>query len=135
MKCMEKNKQPFYYALLDTVEEVKDEYGNMTGEKNLIYKNPVRDRANISADIGETSVRLFGDKVDYDKVMEIKVGKLPIDEYSILWIDTEPLLDENGALVIDGEGKVVTPHDFEVRKVGKSLNVTAFALRKVDVGG
>ena len=57
----------------------------------------------------------------------------PIDEYSILWIDRVPQLDENGALALNDEGEVITPHDYIVKKVARSLNSVSIAISKVNV--
>ena len=59
----------------------------------------------------------------------------PIDEYSILWIDTMPELNADGSLAVDSEGKVKTPHDYIVKKVAKSLNSVSYAVSKVSVSG
>ena len=59
----------------------------------------------------------------------------PIDEYSVLWVDTVPLLNEDGSLVKDEEGNVVTPHDYIVKKIAKSMNSVSIAICKVNVSG
>jgi len=59
----------------------------------------------------------------------------PIDEYTILWIDTVPQVDENGALVVNGDGDVLTPHDYIVKKIARSLNSVSVAISKVKVSG
>jgi len=53
MRCMDRNKIPFYYALYDTKVEIEDDYGNKTGQYELSYGNPIRCKANISAAMGE----------------------------------------------------------------------------------
>ena len=58
-----------------------------------------------------------------------------INEYSVLWVDTMPELDENGKLVKDGNGQVVTPYDYVVKKVAPSLNSISIAISKVNVNG
>ena len=60
----------------------------------------------------------------------------PIDEYAVLWIDTVPELDENGALKVNADGEIVTPWDYIVRKVGRGLpnyGSTVIAISKVTV--
>lgn len=111
-----------------------DDYGNETGEYDLYYAPPVRKAANISAAKGETETRQFGEKLDYDKVIlcDLKTG-IDINEYSRLWIDKEPELDGNGLLAVDKNGEVITPHDYVVKKIAKSLNNISIAVRKVEV--
>ena len=54
----------------------------------------------------------------------------------MLWIDSEPELDENGALKVNADGEIVTPWDYIVRKVGRGLpnfGSTRIAVSKVSV--
>lgn len=125
MRCMNRNKQVFYYALFESVEDTTDEYGNVTGEHKITYGKPQMFRANISAAKGETSTREFGETEDYDKVIVMDKEAPNIDEYSILWIDTLPKLAEDGT--------TDTPHDYIVKKVAKSLNSVSVAISKVKV--
>lgn len=133
MRCMERNKVNFYYALFTKRVPVVDEYGNDTGEFDVQHGNPVKSSANISAAKGETQTRQFGENVSYDKVIAMDNEAPPIDEYSILWIDTMPELNEDGSLAVDSEGNARTPHDYIVKKVAKSLNSVSYAVSKVSV--
>ncbi len=135
MRCMERNKVNFYYALFTKSVPVVDEYGNNTGEFDVQHGNPVKSSANISAAKGETQTRQFGENVSYDKVIAMDNEAPPIDEYSILWIDTMPELNADGSLAVDSEGKVKTPHDYIVKKVAKSMNSVSYAVSKVSVSG
>lgn len=132
---MKQNQVPFFYALFIKTEPIKDEYGNDTSEHQVFYSNPVACSANISAARGETQARQFGENVAYDKVIVMGADAPAIDEYSVLWIDRMPQLDANGALAVDDEGVVITPYDYVVRKVAKSLNSVSFAVSKVSVSG
>ena len=49
----------------------------------------------------------------------------PIDEYSVLWIDKLPQLNEDGT--------TDTPHDYIVQRVARGLNSISIAVRKVSV--
>lgn len=131
MRCMERNKVRFYYALFTGREAVRDAYGNVSGEYDVRHGDPVECYANISAAKGETETRQFGEDVSYDKV--IVTDASPMDEYSVLWVDRMPLLDENGALAVDEDGNVLTPHDYEVKRVAGSLNSVLYAISKVQV--
>lgn len=135
MRCMQRNKVDFYYALFSERVPIVDEYGNDTGEYDVQHGNPVKSSANISAAKGETQTRQFGENVSYDKVIAMDNDSPPIDEYSILWIDTMPELNADGSLAVDSEGKVKTPHDYIVKKVAKSLNSVSYAVSKVSVSG
>jgi len=125
MRCMNRNKVRFFYALYEGREAITDEYGNNTGEYIIKYSNPLEFYANISAAMGETQSRQFGESVSYDKVIVMDNDAPAIDEYSILWIDTIPQLNEDGS--------TVTPYDYIVKKIAKSLNVMSVAVSKVSV--
>lgn len=135
MKCMERNKVRFFYALYEGRTDVIDEYGNVTGEHEVTHGNPTECFANISAAKGETMSRQFGEDESYDKVIVMDNNAPAIDEYSILWVDIEPELDEHGALALNADGEVATPHDYIVKKVARSLNSVSYAISKVKVSG
>lgn len=135
MRCMGRNKVKFFYSLYEGREPIEDEYGNMTGEYDITHGNPTEGYANISAAIGETQTRQFGESETYDKIIVMSKDSPPIDEYSILWVDTEPQLNRDGSLMTDEEGNVITPHDYVVKKVAKSLNNVSIAISKVSVSG
>ena len=133
MRCMNRNKTRFFYALYGKTEPITDEYGNEIGEQDVQHGDPVECWANVSAAKGETQTRQFGESEKYDKVIVFDDTAPPIDEYSVLWIDVVPKLDEKGALAVDEEGKVSTPHDYIVKKVARSLNSVSIAISKVNV--
>lgn len=135
MKTMLRNKSTFWYALYESAEEIEDEYGNLTGETTPIYESPLSYSANISAAQGETSTRQFGESIGYDKVIVMDNDAPDIDEYTVLWVDSTPELDDDGALAVDDDGNTVTPYDYIVKKVAKSLNSVSIAISKVDVSG
>lgn len=125
MRCLTRNKIPFYYASYIGEAEITDEYGNHTGEYRLTYGKPIRMSGNVSAAQGEMQSRQFGESEIYDKVIVLDDKKAPIDEHSILWVDTLPHLNEDGS--------TDTPHDYVVRRVARSLNGVSIAIGKVDV--
>jgi len=133
MKCMERNKTKFFYSLYEGRTEITDEYGNATGQFEIVRGNPIEYMGNISAAKGETQTRQFGESETYDKVLVMDNEAPPIDEYTVLWIDTVPQLDETGALEVDDSGEVITPYDYIVKKVAKSINSVALAISKVSV--
>lgn len=132
---MSRNKSPFFYALYVTKTPRKDDYGNFTGEYDVQHDNPIPFSANISAAKGETTTRQFGENESYDKVIVMDNDAPPIDEYTILWIDTVLQIDENGALVVNEDGDALTPHDYIVKKIARSLNSVSVAISKVKVSG
>ena len=125
MRCMVRNQSKFYYALYAKSVEMKDDYGNGTGEYEVTHANPIQARGNVSSARGEMQSRQFGESESYDKVIVLDNIHTPIDEYSILWVDTLPLLKPDGT--------TDTPHDYVVVRKAVSLNSVSLAIRKVAV--
>lgn len=124
MRCVMRNKTSFYYALYTGQTEIIDEYGNATGQYSVQYSDPIKSLGNVSAARGEIQSRQFGESETYDKVIVLDDPNTPIDEYSILWVDTRPALTD---------GVTTTPHDYIVKKVARSLNSVSIAISKVAV--
>ena len=125
MRYLTRNKTTFYFAVHTGESEIIDEYGNSTGEYSLTYGNPVKMSGNVSAAQGEMQNRQFGESESYDKVIVLDNPKIPINEYSILWVDTLPHLNDDGT--------TETPHDYVVKRVARSLNSLSIAISKVNV--
>lgn len=124
MRTLERNKQIFYYANIDSTAQATDEYGNETGETNITYTAPVAFMANISAARGTADLDAFGINANYTKQIVTDNLTIPVDKSTILWIDIEP--DENG------EAGTVK-HNYVVVAVAKSLNSVTIAVKEVSV--
>lgn len=127
MRCMVRNKTKFYYASYIDDIELTDEYGNKTGEYGIVYSNPIEAKGNVSSAQGEVQIRQFGESESYDKVIVLDNIDTQINEHSILWVDTLPLLNDDGT--------TNTPHDYIVKKVARGLNSVSIAIRKVNISG
>ncbi len=125
MRSMTRNRQRFYYADLLSVGMSQDTDGNYV-EETLTYSDPIKKAGVITAASGEAETQLFGANEVYDKVITLNYGENYLEIGSILWVDTMPEIDEQ-------TGKTVTPYDYIVVKVAKSLNFVNVAIRKVDV--
>ena len=121
MKCLERNKVPFHYALFKEKIPIKDEYGNETGEYRVVYEEPVLMKANVSSATGEAQVEQFGNSITYDKVVISDDINSPINENTVLCVDVSPTFDEDGNLL----------YDYVIKKVAKSLNTISYAISKV----
>lgn len=117
MRCSGRNLQLVHYALYNGVSSVTDEYGNEIGQE-VSYGSPKPLYVNISAARNAEFADVFGLNIDYDRVMVIPTRNFEIDEQSVLWVDTD---SESG------------PFDYIVRRVSKSINQTAIAIKRVDV--
>lgn len=127
MRTLNRNKIRIHYANYRDKTPLKDEYGNLTGEYDISYDNPIEIMANVSAARGESTTRQFGEDVSYDRIIILDDPAFPITETSILWIDTAPVVSEDGT--------TKTPHDYIVKQVAPSLNCVSIAVSKVDVRG
>ena len=130
------------------INYVLDEYGNETGELILNYAEPVQMRANISAARRDSTVQVeyFGNMVDYDRVIVTEDVNCPIDENTVLFIDKSPEYgDADTHAVTDTHtvigGEVITPvtyrvplYDYVVKRVARSINFVAIAVKSVKVG-
>ena len=127
MRALHRNKVRIFYANYRDKIHLKDEYGNLTGEYEISYTNPIAVCANVSAARGEATTRQFGDDEGYDRVIVLDDPKFPIAVTSIFWIDTPPEIAEDGS--------TETPHDYIVKQVATSLNSVSIAVSKVNVRG
>lgn len=123
MRCMERNKRTFYYALFKEKVPYKDEDGNESGESQVIYEVPVEMRANISQATGNSNIEQFGNDLKYDKVIVTDDLSCPIDENTVLFVDSLPNEDADGNLLFD----------YIVKKIARSLNSVSIAISKVEV--
>jgi hypothetical protein len=122
MKILERNKTPFWYQLFDRTKTVEDEYGNEVGSA-VVYKDAVEMKGNISSATGSAQVEQFGNFAGYDKVIVVDDMSCPIEETTVLFIDKKPEYDAEGNPLFD----------YVVKRVAKSLNVIAYAVKRVDV--
>lgn len=123
MKCLNRNKRKFYYALFKEKAAIKDEYGNDSGEYRVVYERPVEMFANVSAATGEAQAEQFGNLLAYDKVIITDDINCPIDEHSVLLVDRLPYYDNDENLI----------YDYIVKKVAKSINTISYAISRVEV--
>ena len=119
MRCLNRNKQTFYYALYKGEVEEQDTDGNYTGEREIEYYTPVKMKANISAARGESDLNPFGIETNYNKTIVTDDMKCPIKEDTVIWIGKDPTED---------------PYNYIVVKKAASLNTIVYAIREVQVG-
>lgn len=118
MKCLKRNKQFFYYAAYLGKEPLRDETGHLTGEYKIQYDKPVQISGNISPAQGNAQSEIFGIDVKYERVIVIDDLSCPINEYSILFIEVQPFMNEHGDF----------NNDYVVKAVAHSLNSISIAI-------
>lgn len=117
MRDLKRNQRTFYYATATGTEPILDEYGNDTLETRTIYGAPLVANANISANIGEEAVEIFGSQTEYSRV--ISMVKCPLKKGDKVWFGVEPMGENN----------------YTVVKVADSKNGYLVALREVSPRG
>ena len=141
MRMLNRNKQKLYYSLfieerpkyaldengnkiVEYVDTEGNEYYRETGETERVYSLPVEFLGNISMSGGEAEAMEFGlNTADYEAVLIVEKGLLPIDESSLIWFESEPVINDNG--LVD----YVTA-DYSIIKISPSLNVDKYVLKK-----
>lgn len=117
MRDLKRNQRTFYYATVTDTEPIYDEYGNDTLETQTIYSAPLILKANISANIGEEAVELFGAQTEYSRT--VSMANCPLKEGDKVWFGISPELE----------------HNYTVAKVADSKNGFLVALREVSPRG
>lgn len=118
MRTMRRNKRKLYYALYLGKRKIFDDNGDICGEEEL-YSFPEELNVNISPNKGESNAEPFGSNLNYSRTLCTN-EKLPLDEHSLIWYETEPDFEEtNGSTA-----------DYEVVAVADSINSVLYALRK-----
>ena len=118
MRLLQRYTAPFWYADVSGKEEIILN-GKPTGEYAVLYTEPVMARGNLSAASGTVRNEIFGAFSDYDFILLCDDPKLSIRETSVVWTEKP-------------DGK---PHTHIVRRISRSPNIVAVALKEVCVGG
>lgn len=140
MRLCARNKQALKYALYKEKEPVylTDDNGDViyedidgetvpveTGSNPPRYDDPVDFRGNIQFSSGEAQAYSFGVSTgDYEYVLYMRKGEIPITETSIIFYQSEPEYD-NGVLVEKSA-------DFRVIKVLPYLDFMAYLLKSIE---
>ena len=122
MRTAQRNSQKIYYSLYLGKTPIIGEYGNQTGEYDLIYGDIKPFDINVSAARGTSEVEQFGINLNYSRTMVTHDMTCPINVESRLWIEKEAMIDN-----------VETPHNYVVLAVAKSINSITYAIKEVSV--
>lgn len=96
MRDAEANKIKMWYALYEGKEDEIDKNGDFTGNQISRYSVPIEFRASASSGKGSTEQDVFGMNVDFTRSICSMDMSLPITGTSLVWIETEPVLKEDG---------------------------------------
>ena len=123
MKLMKRNLQTIYYATFSDEATVYDEDSLETGEHTLAYATPVALECSVSPEGGTAQTESFGVLDAYSRVVITENMSCPIDEETVLFVDTAPPANSGDPFV----------YDYIVKRVRKSLNFIAYLIHKVDI--
>ena len=110
MRSLQRDWRVMEYAVPQSTEPILDEYGNDTLEVKTIYSERKELRANISANVGQEAVNVFGSLTGYNRTITYWGENCPLTEDSKVWFG---------------------PKEYTVIKVADSKNGFLIALREV----
>ena len=97
MRDAESNKIKMWYALYEGKEDEVDKNGDFTGNQIAKYSAPVQFRASASSGKGSAEQDVFGMNLDFTRSICSMDMSLPITSISLVWIESEPVVKEDGS--------------------------------------
>ncbi len=119
MRNLQRNQRELHYAVPTGTEPIRDEYGNDTLDVKTIYSSPALLRVNVSANIGQELIDIFGSKTEYSRTITIAGTECPLTEGCRVWLGVP----------------VTQPNNYRVVKVADSKNGFLVALQEVSRRG
>lgn len=123
MRDLVSNQSTIYYSMYAGKQSIRNSAGLKTGQSKQLYTNPKEAKICVSTPTGQNTDNPFGNFSDYDKVMTTTDKTFFADEYSVLWIDVVPTIEEDGSTETD--------YDYRVVKVAPWKNQIAYAIKKI----
>lgn len=118
MRDLKRNQRVLHYANVVGTEPILDEYGNDTLEVRALYGSPALLRCNVSANMGQEAVEVFGSQTEYSRTVSLTGSNCPLIEGTRIWFGVAPEAQFNYivARVADSKNgflvalREVTPH-------------------------
>ena len=123
MRSLKRNEQPFWYAQYNGKTPILDSDGYETGDYETGYSAPVSFSASISAGRGDAQNEVFGKELDFTRTISTTDMTCSINEHSLIWIETEPVLKPDGTAEPDSADYTVAT------KPARSLNSIMIAIK------
>lgn len=117
MRTLKRNKRPVAFAFYDGITELKDSSGNLTGEYEVSYTNPVSTLMNVSGGRGQADIALFGLTQTFARTATTEDLETPFTTETVFWIETDPETE---------------PFDYRVVAVSRTINQVVLALAEVE---
>ena len=122
MRNLIRNKRELWYAIQVGSSPLLDEYGNDTLEVEAVFSSPLPFLANVSANVGQEAIEVFGSQTEYSRTVSIAGNKCPLVEGCRVWFSVEP-------------NEAATNHNYTVARVADSKHGYLVALREVTPHG
>lgn len=117
MRTVKRNKRPVAYAFYQGVTELLDDDGNLTGEYNVSYTEPVSTLMNVSGGRGQADIALFGLTQTFSRTATTEDLTTPFNTQTVFWVETDPETE---------------PFDYRVVAVSRTVNQVVLALAEVE---
>ncbi len=117
MRTVKRNKRPVAYAFYQSVTELTDDDGLLTGEYQVHYTDPVKTLMNVSGGRGQADIALFGLTQTFARTATTEDLKTPFNTQTVFWVEADP----------DTE-----PFDYRVVAVSRTINQVVLALAEVE---
>ena len=117
MRTVKRNKRPVAYAFYNGVTELRDDDGNLSGEYEVSYTEPVKTLMNVSGGRGQADIALFGLTQTFARTATTEDLTTPFNTQTVFWVENDP----------DAE-----PFDYRVVAVSRTINQVVLALAEVE---
>lgn len=121
MILLRRNLRTVWYQLYMGDEVTRDADGLIEGT-TVSYGDPVAMEVSIAPIEGTTVAQAFGYDEQYDRVFLVDDMSCPINEETVMFIDTEPQYED---------GALVNSYDYVVKKVAPNLNHIKYFCKRV----
>ena len=122
MRDLNRNKRGLWYAVPTGSKPIFDEYGNDTLEVEVAFSSPLYLSANVSANVGQEAVEVFGAQTEYSRTVSMTGNECPLAEGCRVWFGKVP--NEAG-----------NDNNYVVARVADSKNGFLVAMREVTPRG
>lgn len=117
MRTLQRNKRPVAYAFYEGITDIVDEYGNLTGEHDVAYTEPVSTLMNVSGGRGQADIAMFGLTDSFSRTATTEDLKTPFNTQTVFWIEADPATEA---------------FDYRVVAVSRTINQVVLALAEVE---
>lgn len=116
MRVVRRNRRPVAYAFYQGVTDVVNEDGELTGEHEISYSEPVKALMNVSGGRGQANINLFGIGSSSMRTIVTEDLETPFSDETVFWVERDP----------DTE-----PFDYRVVNISRTVNQVVIAIDEV----